>query len=103
MPERARTKDQHSRPKWAAPYAEHPRRNAVESSGSAAFCRSTGTVLFRMPTAAAQALALTPVIAALDEAISQLDDASEWKWACLGIRRHMVLSAGLPLVRVVEP
>lgn len=37
-----------------------------------------------------------PVLAALDDAANTLPDASEWKWACLGIRRHMAGSVGLP-------
>jgi DNA-directed RNA polymerase alpha subunit len=41
--------------------------------------------------------ALTPVMEALDKAVSCLPDASEWKWACLGIRRHMATSVGLRL------
>lgn len=47
--------------------------------------------------------ALSPVIDALTTAISELPDGEEWKWACLGIRRHMVESAELPLMLGVVP
>ena len=47
-----------------------------------------------------EADALAPVIDALDEAISRLPDGSEWKWACLGIRRHMATDVGLPVVKL---
>jgi hypothetical protein len=49
----------------------------------------------------AERAALTPVIDALNEAAGRLPDASEWKRACVGIRREMALSVGVPLVRVV--
>jgi hypothetical protein len=45
----------------------------------------------------AERAALIPVMEALNEAASCLSDASEWKWACLGIRRHMATSVGLHL------
>jgi transcriptional regulator with XRE-family HTH domain len=34
--------------------------------------------------------ALSDVVAALAEAILRLPRGSEWRWACVGIRRHML-------------
>jgi|SRR5581483_3180457 len=45
---------------------------------------------------------LMRVIDALDDAVTQLPSSSDWKWACLAIRRYMADDvAAPPLVRGV--
>lgn len=36
---------------------------------------------------------LSRVVAVLDEVITEFGDLDDWKWACIGIRRHMAESA----------
>ena len=43
---------------------------------------------------------LGTVVVALEEAISQLPASNDWKWACVGIRRHMLDSLGRPPLRL---
>lgn len=57
-------------------------------------CRDLGTPSPPVPESLKHEL-LGTVIAALDEVIPQWGDLDEWKWACVGVRRHMAESIGL--------
>lgn len=45
---------------------------------------------------------LTEIVDALGDWIPRLPERDEWKFALMGIRRHMATAAGLPLARAVD-